>query len=164
MTQTVDQYVIVALMPLVLLSWAVAKFWAARSVTPLFRCFFSLLSIGLVLSVTIIGRMFELSSWGHGTLTSSWLTDSALWGDAIRIDKPWLLNVGLFIPAGVMLTLTFAKVIRVFVGLVALSVSIEFVQRWLMLGAADPADIVANCIGALIGAAGAMIVSRVSGR
>jgi hypothetical protein len=35
-------------------------------------------------------------------------------------------------------------VIRVLVGLVAPSVAIEFVQRWLMLGAADPADIIAN--------------------
>ena len=108
--------------------------------------------------------MFELSSWGHGTLTSSWLTDAALWDDAIRIDKPWLLNVGLFIPAGVMLYLTFARVIRVLVGLVALSVAIEFVQRWLMLGAADPADILANSVGASIGLASAAMIRRASGR
>ena len=153
-----------AMVPLTLMSWVLAKMWAPRF-TVSFPCgFLSLMSIGLILSVTLIGRMLELSSWGDGALTVSWLTDSALWGDAIRIDKPWLLNVGLFIPAGVMLTLTFARVIRVLVGLIALSVAIEFGQRWLMLGAADPADIIANFVGAALGVACATVLTRASGR
>ena len=164
MTQTIDGHVILAMVPLALMSWVLAKMWAPRFTVSFLCGFLSLMSIGLILSVTLIGRMLELSSWGDGSLTVSWLTDSALWGDAIRIDKPWLLNVGLFIPAGVMLTLTFARVIRVLVGLIALSVAIEFGQRWLMLGAADPADIIANCIGAVFGVACATVLRPVSGR
>jgi len=146
------------------MSWVLAKMWAPRFTVSFLCGFLSLMSIGLILSVTLIGRMLELSSWGDGALTVSWLTDSALWGDAIRIDKPWLLNVGLFIPAGVMLTLTFARVIRVLVGLIALSVAIEFGQRWLMLGAADPADIIANFVGAALGVACATGLRRASDR
>ena len=164
MTQTIDGHVILAMVPLTLMSWVLAKMWAPRFTVSFLCGFLSLMSIGLILSVTLIGRMLELSSWGDGSLTVSWLTDSALWGDAIRIDKPWLLNVGLFIPAGVMLTLTFARVIRVLVGLIALSVAIEFGQRWLMLGAADPADIIANFVGAALGVACATVLRRASGR
>ena len=108
--------------------------------------------------------MFELSSWGNGTLTVSWLMDSALWGDVIRLDKPWFLNVILFAPAGLTTTLVFPKAIRVFAGLVVLSILIEFVQRWWMLGAADPADLIANCIGAAIGVTSARVLKRASGR
>ena len=108
--------------------------------------------------------MFELSSWGNGTLTVSWLMDSALWGDVIRLDRPWFLNVILFAPAGLTMALVFPKAIRVVVGLVGLSILIEFVQRWWMLGAADPADLIANCIGAAIGVTSARVLKRASGR
>ncbi len=160
MTQTIDRYVILAMVPLTLMSWVLAKLLASRSKTPFLQAFLSLLSISLVLSVTIIGRMLELSSWGDGVLTVSWLTDSALWGDAISIDKPWVLNVGLFVPAGLTVALVFPKATRVVAGLIALSVAIEFVQRWLMLGAADPADIIANYVGAVIGVACAKVLRR----
>ena len=164
MTQNIDQYVIVAMLPLALLSWVVARLWASRSKTPFHRGFVSLLSLSLILSVTIVGRMFELSSWGNGTLTVSWLMDSALWGDVIRLDRPWFLNVILFAPAGLTMALVFPKAIRVVVGLVGLSILIEFVQRWWMLGAADPADVIANCVGAAIGVASATVLKRASGQ
>ena len=54
--------------------------------------------------------------------------------------------------------------IRVLVGLVALSVAFEFVQRWLMLGAADPADIIANCIGVVFDVSSVTALRRASGR
>lgn len=164
MTQTIDQYVLLAMVPLVFLSWLLANLWASRSKTSPQSGFLSLMSVSLILSVTILGRMLELSTWGDGALTGSWLTDSALWKDAIRLDQPWLLNVGLFIPAGIALTLTTERVVQVIAGLAALSITIEFAQRWLMLGAADPADIVANCVGVAIGVAGASAIRRVSGR
>ena len=164
MTQNIDQYVIVTMLPLALLSWVIARLWSSRSKTPFLRGFVSLLSISLIFSVTIVGRMFELSSWGNGTLTVSWLMDSALCGDVIRLDKPWFLNVILFAPAGLTTTLVFPKAIRVIAGLVVLSILIEFVQRWWMLGAADPADLIANCIGAAIGVTSARVLKRASGR
>ena len=164
MTQNIDQYVIVTMLLLALLSWVVARLWASRSNTTFLRGFVSLLSLSLILSVTIVGRMFELSSWGNGTLTVSWLTASALWGDVIRLDKPWFLNVILFAPAGLTMALVFPKAIRVIMGLAVLSILIEFIQRWWMLGAADPADVIANCIGAAIGVASAKVLNPVSGR
>lgn len=161
MTQTIDQYVLLAMVPLTFLSWLLAKRWASRSKTSPQRGFLSLVSVSLILSVTIFGRMLARYSWGDGALTVSWLTDSALWKDAIRLDRPWLLNVGLFVPAGIALTLTTERFVRVISGLAAMSITIEFAQRWLMLGAADPADIVANCIGVAIGVSFASVVKCV---
>jgi glycopeptide antibiotics resistance protein len=163
-TQTIDQYVLLAMVPLTFLSWLLAKRWSSRLKTTPKRGFLSLMSVSLILSVTMFGRMLELSTWGDGALTGSWLTDSALWKDAIRLDRPWLLNVGLFVPAGLTLTLTTQRVVRVIAGLAALSITIEFAQRWLMLGAADPADIIANCVGVAIGVTSASTITRVSGR
>jgi glycopeptide antibiotics resistance protein len=83
---------------------------------------------------------------------------------SLSLDKQWFLNAALFIPAGLVLTWTFGKTTRVIVALLALSMSIEFFQRVFYLGAADPADIVANSIGAIIGAACSIPIKRASGR
>jgi glycopeptide antibiotics resistance protein len=118
------------------------------------------MSIALILAFTLVARMLELTQWGDGELSASWLTDNALWGESVHIDRPWILNAVLFIPAG----FTLARSCHVWISvaaLAALSVVIELTQRRLMLGAPDPADLVANVVGATVGALAARVTPRV---
>ena len=164
MTQTIDRYVILAMVPIVVVAWLVARAWASRTSHRFSLAFACTTAIGLILAVTLFGRMLELSSWGNGALTTTWLTDSALWSDALDITRPWLLNFGLFVPAGFFCLFAFGRPLITVLSLAGLAFAIEFAQRWLMLGAADPADLVANFAGVLIGSMCAGIVRRASGR
>jgi hypothetical protein len=67
-----------------------------------------------------------------------------------------LLNVALFVPAGLAWTLLTRRPWRVLVALGALSVVVEVVQGVTGLGANDVADIVANVVGAAVGTAAAV--------
>jgi hypothetical protein len=80
-----------------------------------------------------------------------WLTDAELWSRASRVDAAWLLNVALFVPAGLFATLATRRPWRVLVALVGLSLLIEVVQDLTYLGAPDPADLLANALGAALG-------------
>ncbi|MEK0414877.1 MAG: hypothetical protein RL352_274, partial [Actinomycetota bacterium] len=75
MTQTIDRFVILAMVPIVVVAWLVARTWASRTSHRLSLAFACTTAIGLILAVTLFGRMLELSSWGNGALTTSWLTD-----------------------------------------------------------------------------------------
>ncbi|MFM8646123.1 MAG: VanZ family protein [Actinomycetota bacterium] len=164
MSQSIDRYVIVAMFPIVIAAWFVARSLAARTAQRFALVFASSVSIGLILAVTLFGRMLELSSWGHGTLTTSWLTDSTLWSNALDINRPWLLNFGLFLPAGFFCSLAFRRTLIAVLSLTGLSFAIEFIQRWMMLGTADPADLVANLAGVLVGVMCTGAVRLASGR
>ncbi|MFD7154706.1 VanZ family protein [Kribbella sp. NPDC059898] len=65
-------------------------------------------------------------------------------------EEIWL-NVALFVPAGVLLSLRLRQVVVVAVGLTALSAAIEAVQGVLGLGTADVSDLCANSLGAYLG-------------
>ena len=66
----------------------------------------------------------------------SWLTDAALLSGVSRVDLGWLLNVALFIPAGLFMTLALRRPGRVFASLVVLSAIIEAVPGRDLPGAA----------------------------
>jgi hypothetical protein len=115
-------------------------------------------SVAGILAVTLVGRLRKLSPWNRGAWAIDWLQSGDLWRHALVLDRGWLLNVALFVPAGAFLASMTRRPTVAFTVLVALSVAIEFVQRRYGLGAADPADLVANTIGAGIGVcAGALV-------
>ncbi len=172
MSQFIDGFVILAMAVLALTSWPFAKLWNARSSRTLMQTYASLLSLSMIVAVTFAGRMlskmlitqsmdYKLLYWDNATIPF-WLFDSHLWSESISLDNQWFLNAALFIPAGLVLTWTFGKAIRVVVAMLALSMAIEFIQRVFYLGAADPADIIANSISSIIGAACSMSINRVS--
>ncbi len=158
-TQTIDGYVAVALLPLGSVALAVSFALSRRFGLPFLRVLFAGLTLGVILSVTLFGRMLKLEHWGSGDLTVSWLTDDALWSGVADIDRPWLLNFALYMPAGFSLARAFVRAAVVVLLLAMLSLFIEFVQRWTMLGTGDPADLVANVLGASLGASGAALVA-----
>ncbi len=80
-----------------------------------------------------------------------WLTDADLWSRASQVETAWLLNAALFVPAGLFITLATHRPWRVLLMLVGLSLLIEVVQDVSYLGAPDPADLLANSLGAAIG-------------
>ena len=174
MSQFIDGFVILATAVLALTSWPLAKLWNSRSSRTFLQTYASLLSLSIIVSVTFGGRMlskifvtqsmdYKLLYWDDASIPF-WFFDSHLWSESLSLDKQWFLNAALFIPAGLVLTWTLGKATRVIVALLALSMSIEFFQRVFYLGAADPADIVANSIGAIIGAACSIPIKRVSSR
>lgn len=174
MSQFIDAFVILAMAVLALTSWPLAKLWNTRSSRMFLQTYASLLSLSMIVSVAFAGRMlskmfvtqsmdYKLLYWDDATIPF-WLFDSHLWSESLSLDKQWFLNAALFIPAGLVLTWTFGKTTRVIVSLLALSITIEFFQRVFYLGAADPADVVANSIGAIIGAACLIPIKRALGR
>ena len=71
-------------------------------------------------------------------------------------SSQFLLNIALFVPAGLAWTWLTRRPARTLAGLGALSMLIESVQALTGVGAADIADVVANTIGAALGVATAM--------
>ena len=108
MTQSLDQYVLIAMLPLAAAALSIAFVWSRRSSRSFGVAALTSISIALIPAFTLVARMLALTQWGDGELSASWLTDTALWRESLHIDRPWLLNVVLFIPAGFALT----KVVR----------------------------------------------------
>jgi hypothetical protein len=102
----------------------------------------------LLLWLSDLGAVASCSDCAH----LGWLTDADLWSRASQVDAAWSLNVALFVPAGLFITLATHRPWRVLVALVGLSLLIEVVQDLTYVGAPDPADLVANSLGAAIGA------------
>ena len=163
MSQFIDGFVILATTVLALTSWPLAKLWNSRSSRTFLQTYASLLSLSIIVSVTFGGRIlskmlvtqsmdYKLLYWDDAEIPF-WFFDSHLWSESFSLDNQWLLNVALFIPAGLVLTWVFGKATRVVISLLALSMAIEFIQRVFYLGAADPADIIANSIGSIVGVA-----------
>lgn len=85
---------------------------------------------------------------------SGW--DRLIDGDLLGSSQ-FLLNVALFVPAGLAWTWLTRRPARTLAGLAALSMLIESVQAVAGLGGADITDVVANTIGAALGVATASI-------
>jgi tetrahydromethanopterin S-methyltransferase subunit E len=162
-TQTIDGYVAIAMLPIAVIALGLAFVLSRRSRLSFAQVVLAALSLGAILAVTLFGRMLKLEHWGSGDLTVSWLTDGPSWSRVADIDRPWLLNFALYVPAAFLLVLAWGRAAAVVGCLAALSLVIEFIQRWTMLGAGDPADLVANILGATLGAIGAHVVRSRTG-
>lgn len=84
--------------------------------------------------------------------------DGLIGGDLLGSSQ-FLLNLGLFVPAGLAWTSLTGRPGRTLVGLAGLSVFIESVQAVAGLGGADVTDVVANTIGAGLGVAAGPVVT-----
>lgn len=151
MTQTVDYFTLEISAAMLAMSIAVALPIARPIARPWWQVASAFASVAGILAVTLVTRARQLSPWNRGAWATDWLHDGELWRHALALDHGWLLNVALFVPAGALLTYVTRRPMLTFAGLVVGSVVIEFVQRRYGLGVADPADLVANTIGAGIG-------------
>ena len=110
------------------------------------KAFWALTSLAAVVSVTLLGRHFE------GLAPSFWLTDRTLWHGVFNSQQSnFVLNLVLFVPAGVAIALVLRRPILALTSLSVLSFAIECLQQVSGFGAPDPADWVANSIGATVG-------------
>lgn len=99
----------------------------------------------LILAFTL--RIFSTYTFGPGY----WLF-SAMWDRAFDFTNPnWFLNFSLFLPAGFAFAFSSMGKLRALGLLALMSLSIECLQFWARSGVADPADLVANVIGAGFG-------------
>lgn len=122
---------------------------------------FALWSVALVVAVTLLR-----DGWPARFSPSAAITEWSTSGLRLMLDDPlgssqFVLNVWLLVPAGVAWTLLVARPARVFAALATGVVTVEALQAVLGVGAADIADVVANCLGASLGiAAGAVVMRR----
>ena len=145
---------------------AVLTWWLRRSgrTDQAFGALFaSLASISIIVAVTL-GR----SGWPQQVSlgrVADWSTTSL---ERLRSDpfgsSQFILNVVLFVPAGVAWTWMTRRPAVVAAALVGVSVLIESVQAITGLGAPDVADLLANSVGALVGVCAAALLARVRPR
>lgn len=88
--------------------------------------------------------------------TSGW--DQLADGDLLGSGQ-FLLNIALFVPAGVAWTWVTGRPLRTLVGLVGLTVLIESVQGITGVGVADITDVAANSLGAALGVSAGAITT-----
>ena len=149
-----------------LLAAAVLTWWLRRSgrTDQAFGALFaSLASVSLIVAVTLLrsglpqqispGRVADWSTAGVEELRSDPFGSSQ-----------FILNVVLFVPAGIAWTWVTRRPAVVAAALVGVSVLIESVQAITGLGAPDVADLLANSVGALVGVCAAALLARVSPR
>lgn len=165
----VDAGTLIVLLASVLVAVVLAVPFAARWRTSRRLATLSFFAVGAILAATIRAHDVALLATDPGALLAcagcspfAWITDAALWARAARVDAGWLLNVVLFVPAGFLFVLATRRPWRVLVGLVALSLLIEVVQDLLRLGAPDPADLIANALGAGLGVGAGGLAKRVA--
>ncbi len=152
-----------AFIPLLLLSLILARPLARRFGTTSLLAAAALVSIASILAVTLGQRAVDFGA-GFGRFSLTWLVDLGLWSNAFEISSGWRWNLALFVPAGFFLTLAVGRPFRVFLGLLGLSLAIEISQGIGSLGAQDPADLLANGIGAAVGASlGTLLLSVLPG-
>jgi hypothetical protein len=124
----------------------------------------ALLSIALILAVTLGIRPFEGGGVGISAPHIPCLDAHDCWSRVVEIDLSWRLNLAMFVPAGLFLTLATRRPVYALGGLIALSASIELAQGIFGLGAADPGDLVANSLGAMVGTVIGTIAWRIPRR
>lgn len=149
---------VLVFVPLAIVAFALSGPLSRRWRTSRALAALTLLSIAAIVAATFrepdlrlwlsdLGRVVSCPDCSH----LGWLTDARLWSRASRVDAAWLLNVALFVPAGVFATLATHRPWRVLAALAGLSLLIEVAQDLTAMGAPDPADLLANSIGAAIG-------------
>lgn len=136
-------FLLLAVVALVVTPWFARRTSADPLATAL-----ALTSIAAILAITLGIR----TPTSHEDVSVSWIFDRDLWGRAFVPDADWVLNVALFVPAGWFSTWAWRRPFGSIGGLVLLSILIEVVQGALQLGSADPGDLVADALGAALGA------------
>ena len=159
-SQFVDAGVLLVLVPLLaaalLLGPLLARWWGTTTLIATA----ALGSLGGILAFTLGVRAITEGRREFVESDFSWLTDTSLWRSAFDLDPSWLLNVLLFVPGGVFLTVALRRPVAVFVGLASMSLAIETIQSLTRLGTADVRDLVANTIGAAVGVVVASVIVR----
>jgi len=159
-SQFVDAGVLLVLVPLLaaalLLGPLLARWWGTTALIATA----ALGSLGGILAFTLGVRAITEDRREFVGSDFSWLTDSSVWRSAVDLDPSWLLNMLLFVPAGVFLTVALRRPVAVLVGLASMSFAIEAIQSLTRLGTADVRDLVANTIGAAVGVVLATVIVR----
>ena len=150
-SQFVDAGVLLVLVPLLVAARLFGPFMARWWRTTTLIATAALGSLGGVLAFTLGVRAITEGRREFVGSDFSWLTDSSVWRAAFDLDPSWLLNVLLFVPAGVFLSVALRRPIIVFLGLASMSFAIETIQSLTRVGTADLRDLVANTIGAAVG-------------
>lgn len=170
-TQLIDAGALVVFVPSLLLAVLLSGPFARRWGTSRWLTALALASVAGIIAATLRERDLLLWSEDIGAILAcvgcdrfGWLTDADLWSGVTQVQVGWLLNVALFVPAGILLTLASGRPRRVLVGLIGLSFAIEVIQDLTFLGAPDPADLVANALGAVIGVSFAVFARYLSRR
>lgn len=121
--------------------------------------FLACASLALIVAATLLREAVYLAGWLVENGLDEWPGPSLRWSENgwERLSyEPFssqvLLNAALFVPAGVAWTLLIARAWRVTAGLIVCSLGIEVVQGLASLGVPDVADLVANSVGAALGA------------
>jgi glycopeptide antibiotics resistance protein len=148
---------VVLLVAAALLTWWLRR--SGRTDRAFGAVFASLASICLIVAVTLMR-----SGWPE-QFSVDRLTDWSTAGfERLRSDpfgsSQFILNVALFVPAGVTWTWMTRRPAAVAGALVGVSILIESVQALTGLGAPDVADLVANSIGGLVGVGTATLLAR----
>ena len=158
MSGFVDAGVLVVFVPLLLGALLLTHTTARALGSTRLLAALALSSLAAILAVTLGVR--ALDGGGFAGLSMSWLFDGGLWANSVNSGSGWWLNVVLFVPAGVFVALATRHPGRALVALITLSLLIEMIQSVGFLGAPDPADLVANSLGACVGVAAATVWMR----
>lgn len=149
-------------------SGALQRRWLAGR--PRFAVFGACVSLALIVSVTLLRGLSALvvgvvaggEPAGAGLPGSpfDWSADgwSRLTYDGLSSTQN-LLNLLLFVPAGLFVYLLVKRPFPVIAGLVGLSLTIELMQAITKIGAADVADLATNSAGAVLGVLGGVLTS-----
>lgn len=148
-TGNVDAGVLVVFVPLLACAVALSGPTARRIGCGRLLAGLALVALAGILAVTLGVRAVDGGGLGNASLR--WITDGDLWASSFDAGAGWWLNVALFVPAGLLVGVATTRAWWTLVGLIGLSALVEVVQGLGLLGAADPADVVANSIGAAIG-------------
>ena len=95
---------------------------------------------------------FTIRFWdSNGFNPVPWFLHFDEWQQIYIYSASWLLNVALFIPAGILLTAFGKRFWASLAGLLGFSTVIELFQQYTKYGIGDPSDFTANALGAAIG-------------
>ena len=140
-TQLIDAGALVVFVPSLLLAVLLSGPFARRWGTSRWLTALALASVAGIIAATLRERDLLLWSEDIGAILAcvgcdrfGWLTDADLWSGVTQVQVGWLLNVALFVPAGILLTLASGRPRRVLVGLIGLSFAIEVIQDLTFLG------------------------------
>lgn len=105
----------------------------------------------VIVSMTLTNRGLVVSQAGMGRDLTWWARNWPALPGAIGDDPGWWLNVVLFVPAGAAWTWLTGRPVAATLALTIASIVVETLHATVLSGAGDPADLVANSIGAASG-------------
>jgi VanZ family protein len=160
----VDARVGLVAVALITLCTATCKPLAVKLRRPWWLVLASLLAASLVVALTLANRGLVASDDPIGVQLTWWARRWDYLPDAFA-EPGWWLNVALFFPVALLSTVVVGRPRLVLASAVAGSFLIETAQATVLTGIADPADLIANAVGAAIAvAASAWMANRSLGR